>query len=48
MAEARTITSADLINALPVAVTEQLPNGDLVVARAKLIEFSTSLLDQDG
>ena len=48
MAEARTITSADLINAVPGAVTEQLPNGDLVVAREKLIEFSTYLRDQAG
>lgn len=39
MAEARTITSADLSNAVPGAVAEQLSNGDLVVAREKLIEF---------
>jgi NADH-quinone oxidoreductase subunit D/NADH-quinone oxidoreductase subunit C/D len=48
MAEARTITSADLSNAVPGAVTEQLSNGDLVVAREKLIEFSTYLRDQAG
>jgi len=48
MAEVRTITKADLINAVPDAVTEQLPNGDLVVAREKLIEFSTYLRDQAG
>ncbi len=48
MAEARTITSADLSNAVPGAVTEQLPNGDLVIAREKLIEFSIYLRDQAG
>ena len=48
MAEARTIDSADLMNAVPGAVTAQLPNGDLVVAREKLIEFSTYLRDKAG
>ena len=48
MAEARTIDSADLTNAVPGAVTATLPNGDLVVAREKLIEFSTYLRDKAG
>ena len=48
MAEAMTETKTGFADAIPGAVTAQLADNDLVVARDKFLEFGTYLRDQAG